>query len=569
MAGEAGMRRGGCVLVLMVAGLLLAWPRPGAPALRPALDTSSPRATWETILAELPRLEAMYGDFAAHPTNATQLAMLRALLRLGSTVFDLSHVPPATRMKHAAAAVGYLADILLRLPPIPLGDIPGPGASPARWAVPGTELELRRITEGPRTGDYIFTDDTLHRLPEFHAAIIDEPVRQPITGITHWREVQRNAVGALLAGLRPAALPAPLRRTVLDSPVWKVLAGLLAMLAVPVLALGWTRLARRWADGAPPWRRRAAWLTVPLVLALLTALAHVFIGWELILGGPLFDAETLLATAVLFLAAAWAAWLLCWLAVELIIATPRIPDESYDAHLLRLIARVAAPVAAGVIVFYGASVVGVPALGLLAGVSVGGIALALAAQSTVENLFGGVSLFADRPFRVGDTIQYGASSGRVEAIGPRSTRIRGLDGTLTAVPNAELAKTHVTNVTARDRFLFQHRLGLHHATSRAQIERLLAELPAELAAVPGVEAGSDTPRVRLVGLGDTSIDIEVFAYVAGVRQAEFLAVQEAMILCILRTVERCGTGFAFGGLAAAPGPEAADRDHPATAARGG
>jgi MscS family membrane protein len=421
---------------------------------------------------------------------------------------------------------------------------------------------MRRITEGPRAGHYVFTEQTLHRLPEFHAAIIRDPVVHPITSFPNWRSIQMNAVGPLLTGLDTAGMPHWLRRTVFDAPVWKLLSSLLVILAVALLVLAWMRRIRRWAEGASPWRFRAAWLTVPLLLALLTGAAHVFIGWEILLGGPAFDLESLLATTVLFVAAAWAAWLLCWLVVEVIIASPRIPDDSYDANLLRLLARVGSLVAAGVIVFYGASFVGVPALGLLAGVSVGGIALALAAQSTVENLFGGVSIFADRPFRVGDFIRYGASSGTVEAIGPRSTRIRGQDGTLTAVPNADLAKIHVTNFTVRNRFLFQHRLGLHHATSLAQIGRLLEELPRELAAVPGVESGPDTPRVRLIGLGDTSIDLEVFAFVPATRTADFLTVQEALILRIMQVVEQCGTGFAFGGLA--PGPAAGHPPGPST-----
>ncbi|NBD31183.1 MAG: mechanosensitive ion channel [Alphaproteobacteria bacterium] len=89
--------------------------------------------------------------------------------------------------------------------------------------------------------------------------------------------------------------------------------------------------------------------------------------------------------------------------------------------------------------------IGIPAFGLLAGV--GGVALALAAQPTVENLFGGVSIFTDTPFRVGNVIRYGGEARKVERIGPRPSRIRGLDGTLTTVPNNDLAKRHIVNVS--------------------------------------------------------------------------------------------------------------------------
>lgn len=104
--------------------------------------------------------------------------------------------------------------------------------------------------------------------------------------------------------------------------------------------------------------------------------------------------------------------------------------------MLRLVARVVGVLVSVAILLWAANEIAIPAAGMLAGLGVGGFALALAAQSTVENLFGGVSIFADRPFRVGDFIHYGDSDGIVEMIGPRSTRIRGLDGTLTTVPIA-------------------------------------------------------------------------------------------------------------------------------------
>ncbi|WP_296806962.1 mechanosensitive ion channel domain-containing protein, partial [Thiocapsa sp.] len=188
-------------------------------------------------------------------------------------------------------------------------------------------------------------------------------------------------------------------------------------------------------------------------------------------------AETLLATLALYVAAAWAAWCACWLIAEAIIASPAFPDDTFDAHLLGIVARVGSLIAAGGILRYGAKDIGV-----LAGAGIDGIALALAAQSTVENLLGGVTLFADRPFRVGDQIRFGTSSGIVESIGPRSTRIRGADGTLTSVPNADLAKTQLVNVSARPHCVFQHKIGLPSGLSSARIEALLAELRRRVAA---------------------------------------------------------------------------------------
>jgi MscS family membrane protein len=175
-------------------------------------------------------------------------------------------------------------------------------------------------------------------------------------------------------------------------------------------------------------------------------------------------------------------------------------------------------------------------------VSIGGIALALAAQSTVENLLGGVTIFADRPFRVGDEISFGGNSGKVEAIGPRSTRIRGPDGTVTSVPNAGLAKTSLTNVSARPSSVFRHRISLPGDVPSRRLEALLTELRQHVGAHPLVEESPGLPRVRVVGFGADGrmIEIEVFARILTTNTAEFLEAQEALILDIIRGVEACG-----------------------------
>jgi MscS family membrane protein len=320
----------------------------------------------------------------------------------------------------------------------------------------------------------------------------------------------------------------------------------------------WARLMRRLAQDAAPWRQRAARITVPALLALLATAAELFLAWEVNVSGPVFDVMAVLASVAIFGAAAWAAWLAIWLLVELIIASPRIPDDSYDANLLRLLARIGSAVAVAVVLVFGANTIGVPVLGLVAGVSVGGIAFALAAQSTVENLFGGLSIFADRPFRVGDFIRYGSSSGTVEAVGPRSTRIRGQDGTLTTVPNADLAKTHITNFAARPRFLFQHRLRIGAGTPAAAVAALVATLRSQLAACAAVESEPALPRAHAVGLGEGTIEIELFAHVRAASLAEFLHVQEALLLAALAAATADGIALPD----AAPG-QGAPVPHPA------
>ena len=181
--------------------------------------------------------------------------------------------------------------------------------------------------------------------------------------------------------------------------------------------------------------------------------------------------------------------------------------------------------------------------GLLAGLGVGGLAVALAAQKTVENLFGGVTLTADQPVRVGDFCRFGDKTGTVEEVGLRSTRVRTLDRTIITVPNAEFSQVQIENYAARDRIRLACTLALRYETTPDQLRLLLTELRKLLAAHPKVDA--DPVRVRFVAFGASSLDVEVFAYVRTQDFNEFLAVREDVFLRIMEIVKACGSGFAF------------------------
>ena len=191
----------------------------------------------------------------------------------------------------------------------------------------------------------------------------------------------------------------------------------------------------------------------------------------------------------------------------------------------------------------GADRLGIPVYGIVAGLGVGGLAIALAAQPTVENLIGGLSLFADKSIRVGDFCRCGTDEGTVETIGIRSTWIRGTDRTLTTIPNAALSKMSVVNFGRRDQTMMKSVLGVRYETTPEQLRYLLVKLRELLLSHPCINP--DTARARFIGFGASSLDIEVFAYVKTTIRAEFLGVQEDVWLRVMDLVEQSGTGFAF------------------------
>jgi len=180
---------------------------------------------------------------------------------------------------------------------------------------------------------------------------------------------------------------------------------------------------------------------------------------------------------------------------------------------------------------------------LIAGLGVGGLAVALAAQKTVENLFGGITLYADRPVRVGDFCRFGDRVGTVEEIGLRSTRVRTLDRTLVSVPNAEFSTLQLENYTRRDMIWYHPTIGLRYETTPDQLRYVLVEVRKLLYAHPRVDP--EPARIRFTGFGAFSLDLVIFAYVRATDWGEYLEIAEDLNLALMDVVERAGTGFAF------------------------
>ena len=177
---------------------------------------------------------------------------------------------------------------------------------------------------------------------------------------------------------------------------------------------------------------------------------------------------------------------------------------------------------------------GYPTSTIIAGVGVGGLAVALAAQKTIENLFGSISVLTDRPVLVGDVCQFGGQTGTVEDIGLRSTRIRTSDRTLVTIPNSVFSTMTLENFSRRDRIWFHPTLHLHRETTPEQIRQMLEAVSELLAQEPKVDA-SGVP-LRFTKITNESFDVDIFAYVLTTDYNEFLKIQTELLLKILATV---------------------------------
>jgi MscS family membrane protein len=180
---------------------------------------------------------------------------------------------------------------------------------------------------------------------------------------------------------------------------------------------------------------------------------------------------------------------------------------------------------------------------LLAGLGIGGLAVALAAQKTVENLFGAFSIGMDQPFREGDFVKIEDFVGTVEQIGLRSTRIRTLDRTVISLPNGKLADMRLESFSARDRIRLSCTLRLVYDTTPAQMRTIVAELERALRAHSKI--WPDAVVVRFVGLGDYSLNVDVMAWFLTTDWNEFQGFRQELLLQFMEIVQQAGSTFAL------------------------
>ncbi len=212
--------------------------------------------------------------------------------------------------------------------------------------------------------------------------------------------------------------------------------------------------------------------------------------------------------------------------------------------LLSLMSRIAKVI---VIIIAGIgflSALSFPVASLIAGLGIGGIALAFGAQKTVENLFGAVAIGIDQPLREGDFVLVdGNVMGTVEAVGLRSTRIRTLDRTVISLPNGKLADMKIETFAERDRCRLSTTINLVYETTASQLRDVLSGFERVLREHPNI--WPDDVIVRFVSLGTSSLDVEIMAWFKTTNWSEFRTWRQEVLFKFMEVVEQSGSAFAF------------------------
>ena len=517
-------------------------------------DTSSPRATLQSFLVNMQEASDAFASLMAiyrrepglffSATAQVHHDRLRTFLERAVRALDLAEVSPALSQRVSLESMLLLKEILDRIDLPDAESVPNAQAMAEtgrdRWRIPNTEIVVAKVTTGERAGEFLFSPATIQRLPEFYAKVRDRPYKPGA-----WEGVYAffTTIGVprYIPWKLTDQLPSWAKAPVWGQAFWRWVvfgAALLAVLGVLTVVFGWVR----GRSDIHPIRQRWRRLVLPLFVSL-AAHSLGFVSDAINITGQARDVIATILGAILFAALAWAIVLLGDLVAEIIMASTRLKTRSLDEAIVRLASRILALAFAVLVIVYGAQSLGLPVIPLLAGLGVGGVALALAAQPTIENLIAALILYADRPVRVGDFCRFGDHLGTVEEIGMRSTRIRTLDHTVLSIPNADFSKGRVENYSARKKIWFHPRVRLRYETTPDQIRYILVEVRKCLYAHPRVLP--DPARIRFVGFGEYALDLDVFAYIDTNDYGEYLEIAEDLNLRIMDIVKAAGTELAI------------------------
>jgi MscS family membrane protein len=514
-----------CVLIYTLLMLGHAAPAQSLTSLLPGLKNSATEPVpTDPLKRTTPRSSILNFFEACHSNNFV----------LASAYLDLRRIPSNRRAPQGAELARELAQSLDRDP----------------------KFEVHRLSDNPQ-GD--LTDglppdiDNLDSFQLGKETVMLQMQRQNQHGMDVWL-VSADTVARIpeLSALAEESgiekrLPQSLVTTkFIGTPVWIWLALLLMALILSVLARLLSRvvialvipLVRRYAKSVQPSRFEA--FAEPL--RLLVSLAVFRACMEAIAPSALARDYLLKLLALLFI---FAVASLLMRIVDVVSdhavsrLDPRQRSLSYSVFPLFVrIVKIFILLLAGLVVL---ARWGYPTSTILAGVGVGGIAIALAAQKTIENLFGSLSIIADRPVLVGDFCQFGTQTGTVEDIGLRSTRLRTQDRTVVTIPNSVFSTMTLENYSRRDRIWFHPTLRLRRDTTPDQINDMMDAVTKILQEHPVVDA-SGVP-LRFTKIGNESFEVEIFSYVLTADYNEYLRVQSELLLKIVKAASRLNIGF--------------------------
>ncbi|SDR09356.1 mechanosensitive ion channel family protein [Pseudovibrio sp. Tun.PSC04-5.I4] len=524
-------------------------------------DTSSPRATLQSFLDIMTESNHLILD--AYDENTGMGAFSMETLGMGKNhdriqekihfaeilierargCFNLTGLPSATRKQTSLELALQLKEILDRIPLPPLDDIPGapagsydfnqPGLED-NWTIPFTQITISRVLEGSNQGEYLFSQETVDRIPQFYEDVKVLPSRSPLNkDLYHF---YASSAGQLLPPTWFSIIeeqPAWMLDLYYGQAVWQWIALLVVTAFVFMVLIVFVYRMRRATRSSNPVLRQFTSILISSSLVAALLFLRYLADIQINIGGQVLQVYDLTIETLVWIGSAVVIYKTIRLFSEIAFARNHT-DTSIDRSIIRTATQFLAILCAMILLTYGATRLNIPLYGIIAGISVGGLAVALAAQPTFENLIGGLILYADGILRVGDFCEFNNIRGHVVTIGMRSTRIRTKDRTLVTIPNADLVKMNFKNFTLKDHFRVVQRFSLKHDTTAKQLQRVISKIKILLAEYPLTLP--NTSKVLLEEIDDNGFSILIENGVKATQRDEYLEIQEDILIKVLELI---------------------------------
>lgn len=560
------------------------------------LDTASPRSVMEGLMNNVntayKRVMEVDAALKAKPPTMTREEAKKieqeanTFLEHAADSIDLSKIAKSAQQDVGIESVLLLKEIIDRIGLPPLDSIPDTNAveferqrrgdsfsGPIRWKYPGTSIEIVEVTEGDRQGQFFFSSESINNVPAFYKTIKDLPYQPDFTNLVPeyrspaisrgFYDYYISTPGYLIPGISYLGrfvehLPAGFKVIYYGQTVWQWFALFIVVTIIALALFVFWRLIfsekKDRSEASHMWRRVIFNL---IAVAVLLSLSDFLDQQINLTGKPLAVVNTILgvigwvliATATFFFGRGLS---------ESIISSPKIHPESLKASYIQATLGIVSFIAMLLIFTYGLSQVGVSLIPLVAGLSVGSLAVALAVRPTLENIIGSFIIFIDKPFRVGHRVNLLGQDGTIESIGLRSTRIRLLTGHQTSIPNCKIVDQEIENIGRRPYIRRRFNVTITYDTTPDMIVRAV-ELLRDILSVPeeennrvdsphpneAINVEEFPPRVYFNDLNADSLNIVVFYWYHPAEYWDYLEHANWINLQIMERFNAEDIDFAF------------------------
>ncbi|MFP4054259.1 MAG: mechanosensitive ion channel family protein [Phycisphaerae bacterium] len=493
------------------------------------LKTESPRDTMRTFMNAMD--DYIRGVRQKDPA-------LRDRIEDAVRTLDLSEAPMLSQPETGREAAIYLKEVMDRVILIDYAKIPGEANAPQidRWRLKDTEITIHKVQSGARKGEWLFSPSTVSRAAEFFEKVRHMPYLEGTTEGAGYREpwLQRN-------------LPRWAQKEFLAVRTWQWIGILVAVfvgLSMRAIAGFVGHLIQKLSS-----RTRTEWderlveaLKGPVGLLAAAAIWYLSLVLLRLRGTPLTVMGTILQLVVT-VGLIWLFYRLASVFAAYLRSRAERTHSRLDDQLVKLISSSLKTFVVILGILVGAQNLGIEVFSVLAGLGIGGLAVALAAKDTLANFFGSIMIMLDRPFQVGDWVVMGEFEGTVEDIGFRTTRIRTFHNSVISIPNSLVATGGVDNMGLREYRRVLVTVDITFDTPAEKVEAFCEGIKNIIKANPYTR--KDYFHVVFNNFGESGLKVMLYFFLKVPDWPNELVERQNVLLEVIRLAERLGVEFAF------------------------